>query len=337
MSLTSIVKPYRNAGLFTGALLLAAVSIGTSGAADARADVAELRAREAKVRAVVAKAVPATVAVQAGVGMGSGVIVSEDGIVLTASHVSGDAGREVSLLLSDGRIVTGKTLGANRNFDAGMVQITDEGKWPSVPLGKSADVKPGDWCVCTGHPGGVQAGRSAPVRVGRMVSTSRGTMVSDCALIGGDSGGPLFDLDGRLIGIHSSIGNSMAENRHVPIDRYRESWDRMMKGEVWGSLLGAVSFRRPPGFRDEGGFLGVQLQAQESGVTVMEVVPGSPAAKSELEAGDVVLRFNGKQIEGIQDLVLKVAAKKPGTRVTIEVRRNREIKKIHVTLGMRGQ
>jgi S1-C subfamily serine protease len=162
-------------------------------------------------------------------------------------------------------------------------------------------------------------------------------MVSDCALIGGDSGGPLFDLEGRVIGIHSSIGNSLTENRHVPIDRYRESWDRMIKGEVWGSLLGAVSFHRPPGFRDEGGFLGVQLQAQEAGVTVMEVLPDSPAEKSGLQAGDVVLRFNGAPIESLQDLVLKVAAQKPGTRVTIEVRRDTQQKKVHVTLGMRGQ
>jgi serine protease Do len=329
-------KPHRHSRLFVVVAALT-VTCFTSFASAVRADVAELRAREAKVRAVVAKALPATVAVQAGVGMGSGVIVSEDGIVLTASHVSGDAGREVSLLLSDGRIVQGKSLGANRNFDAGMVQITDEGKWPYVSVGDSKDLKLGDWCICTGHPGGVQAGRSAPVRVGRMVQISRGTLVSDCALIGGDSGGPLFDLEGRVIGIHSSIGNSMAENRHVPIDRYRDSWDRMIKGEVWGSLLGAVRFRLPPGFNDEGGFLGVQLQAQESGVTVTDVVAGSPAAKAGLQVGDVVLRFNGKPIEGLQDLVLKVAAKKPGTRVTIEVRRNTQNKKVHVTLGKRGE
>jgi serine protease Do len=336
MTVANTTKPYSSARLLAAFLPLAIIGFVASGNAIARADVAELRAREAKVRAVVARALPATVAVQAGAGMGSGVIVSEDGLVLTASHVSGDADREVSLLLSDGRIVKGKTLGANRNFDAGMVRITDEGKWPFVSLGNSEDVKSGDWCVCTGHPGGVQAGRTAPVRLGRIVSNRRGTMVSDCALLGGDSGGPLFDLEGRVIGIHSSIGNSMAENRHVPIDRFRESWDRMAKGEVWGSLLGAVSFHRPPGFRDEGGFLGVQLQAQQSGVTVMEVLSDSPAEKAGVKTGDVVLRFNGKPIEGIQDLVLKVAAKKPGTRVTIEVRRGAANKKVHVTLGTRG-
>jgi serine protease Do len=302
----------------------------------ARADLAELRAREAKIRAVVARALPATVAVQAGMGMGSGVIVSADGLVITASHVSGEPGKEVALVLSDGRIVKGEALGANRNFDAGMVRITDEGTWPHVPLGISKDLQKGDWCVCTGHPGGLRPGRTAPVRVGRIVHITRGTLMSDCALIGGDSGGPLFDLEGRVIGIHSSIGNSMAENRHVPIDRYRESWDRMVDGEAWGSLLSAARFQFPPGFDDKGGFLGVQLQAQESGVTVKEVVTGSPAEKAGLQVEDVVLRFNGKPIEGLQDFVLKVAGSKPGTRVTIEVRRGEETKKIHVTLGQRG-
>ncbi len=301
-----------------------------------RADLAELKAREAKIRAVVEKALPATVAVQAGMGMGSGVIVSADGIVLTASHVSGDPEREITLLLSDGRVVKGKSLGAHRSVDAGMIRITDEGTWPHVPLGKSEDVKPGDWCVCTGHPGGVQAGRSAPVRVGRIVHKSRATLMSDCALIGGDSGGPLFDLEGRVIGIHSSIGTSMVENRHVPIDRYQESWDRMVKGEAWGSLLSAARFHLPPDV-NKGGFLGVQLQAQENGLTVMEVIPNSPAKNAGVKVGDVISELNGKAVEGLHEFVLQVAGKKPGTRVTLGIRRDDKAKKIHLALGNRDE
>ena len=163
------------------ALAVIAVVGGLWNASAARADLAELRARQEKIQAVVAKALPATVAIQAGMGMGSGVIVSEDGLVLTASHVSGDPDQELTIMLADGRIVKGKTLGANRSVDAGMAQITDKGPWPFVPVGQSGDLDLGDWCVCTGHPGGVQPGRAAPVRVGRIVSNSKSTMMSDCA------------------------------------------------------------------------------------------------------------------------------------------------------------
>ena len=328
------IHPFRRQGLVAAILMCAAVL--TFAPAHVRADIAELKARQEKILQVVKKAVPATVAIQAGPGMGSGVIVSADGLVLTASHVSGEPGQEISIILSDGRVVKGKTLGGNRSVDAGMVQITDEGSWPFVPLGKSGELARGDWCVCTGHPGGVQVGRTAPVRVGRIVNTGHAMLISDCSLVGGDSGGPLFDLEGNVIGIHSSIGAAMSENRHVPIDRFRESWDRMAKGEIWGSLLSAARFQFPPGIDDKGGFLGVQLQQQDDGVTVMDVIPGSPAKRAGIEAGDVVTRLNGKPVDKVDDLVVRVAQKAPGTRVTIEVRRGGDAKKIQVVLGNRA-
>jgi len=295
----------------------------------------ELQSRQEKVQAVVKNVLPATVCVTGGVGMGSGVVVSKDGLVLTAGHVSGKPDREVTLIFPDGKMVKGKTLGANRSFDAGMIQITEDGEWPYVEIGKSKDVEQGQWVVCAGHPGGWRVGRTPPIRLGRVVMLSKNSIITDCSLIGGDSGGPLFDLDGRLIGIHSSIGASLAENRHVPIDRFHESWDRMAKGEAWGNLADMARFQLPEGLV-KGGFLGVRLQETEDGnVSVVDVVPGSAADKAGMKSGDIILRVGSEDVESVRDMVLKVARRKPGAEVKVAIQRGDEKLDLVAKLGKR--
>src|SRR5262249_60443961 len=95
---------------------------------------------------------PAVVNVKIGMGQGSGVIVSADGYILTAGHVSGPPNRTVEISLADGRKVKGKTLGVNRSIDSGMIKIISEGKWPHVELGDSGALKKGQWCLAVGHP-----------------------------------------------------------------------------------------------------------------------------------------------------------------------------------------
>ncbi len=181
-----------------------------------------------------------TVNVQQGLAQGSGVIITPDGYVFTAAHVAGKPGKEATITLSDGRKVRARTLGSNRDMDAGLLQIIERtGRpWPHASLGSSADLKPGQWVIASGHPGGWIEDRGAVIRVGRVLQKMNSTLVTDCALIGGDSGGPLFDLNGRLIGIHSRIGTETVDNMHVPIDVYRTHWDRMAASQAWGSLPG---------------------------------------------------------------------------------------------------
>src|SRR4030095_1140333 len=100
-------------------------------------------------------------------------------------------------------------------------------------MGASDAVKYRQWCLATGHPGGYQEDRQAVLRLGRVSDNESGAIVTDCTLVGGDSGGPLFDLDGRVIGINSRIGQNLAANMHVPVNTYRSSWERMAKGEAW--------------------------------------------------------------------------------------------------------
>src|SRR5205807_1727365 len=97
----------------------------------------------------------------------------------------------------------------------------------------SADLKKGQWVITVGHPGGFRPDRSPPVRLGRVIESTKSLVRTDCTIVGGDSGGPLFDMTGKVVGIHSRIGAPLSANIHVPVDTYRDTWDRLVKGEVW--------------------------------------------------------------------------------------------------------
>jgi serine protease Do len=293
----------------------------------------DLKAIEKQVQRVLAKVVPCTVCVRAG-GSGSGVIVSPDGLILTAGHVSGEPGRDVTIVMPDGKTHRGKTLGGNGTIDSGMVKLNDKGPWPFVEMGKAADMKKGDWCVVTGHPGGFRPGRSPVVRVGRVLEVNltvpRAYVRTDCTLVGGDSGGPLFDMHGRVIGIHSRIDRSITANLHVPVDTYRETWGRLVKGERWGGGIGRPV--RPTGEPD----LGCKLDTVEKVCKVLEVLKGSSAEKAGLKVGDVIRTFDGKAAATAAALLDELKKKRPGDEVTLEVQRGTETVKLKITLGRKA-
>lgn len=298
--------------------------------AEAPKDIKQLQALQSKVQAVAKKVIPCTVGLQMGGGAGSGVIISKDGYVLTAGHVSGAAGRDVNILLSDGRMLKGKTLGANRSIDSGLIKINGDGPFPHVEMGKSGELKAGQWCIATGHPGGYQIGRTPVVRLGRVQRNTKSAVVTDCTLIGGDSGGPLFDLDGKVIGINSRIAGSLAANVHVPVDTFHETWDRLAKGEVWGSMGGG-------GPRVGGPFLGVGSAPNSNEARIGNVVQGSPADKAGIKPGDIVKKFGGKPVKQFSDLVALVQKRKPGQKVKVEVLRGEETVKLDLTIGRYGR
>ena len=202
------------------------------------ANIKDLVKLESKVETVSSKVMPATVALlsdRTG-SSGSGVITTEDGLILTAAHVVQGA-EQLLVVFPDGKQVQGKVLGANYSNDIAMVKIIDAGKWPHVEMGKSRPLKAGDWVVALGHSAGFDAARPPPIRFGRVISDGPGNfLTTDCTLIGGDSGGPLFDLDGKIVGIHSSIGRSWSNNNHAGVDGFRDDWERLLNGEAWGEL-----------------------------------------------------------------------------------------------------
>jgi len=196
-------------------------------------NIADLRAIQEQATSIAQKVVPCTVALHVGMAQASGVIVTPDGFVLTAAHVIGRPGRDVTITFPDGKTAQGKTLGLNPQVDGGLVQITDKGPWPFAPIApRDESLKLGDWCLATGHPGGFQAGRTPPVRLGRVIDSERAVLRTDCIITMGDSGGPLFDMQGRVIGIHSRISEETTMNLHVPAATYQEAWEVLKAGEV---------------------------------------------------------------------------------------------------------
>lgn len=284
-----------------------------------------LRLLQRQQQLVAARAADCTVSIQIGPAQGCGVIITPSGYVLTAAHVAMRPRKPAVLTLADGRTVTATTRGMNRHVDAGLMKI-DPGQnggrdWPCATLGSSANLKTGMWCIATGHPGGYDRERGMVTRVGRILDVRKGSLVTDCALIGGDSGGPLFDLSGRLIAVHSRIGNDVADNLHVPIDHYDEWWSRMDKGDSWGYL---------PGFRPS---LGVRGNGSDSRAEVKVVTAGSPADEAGIMSGDIVERFGDIPITGFESLKNAVSDTMPGERVKVWVRREGNLVPVVVEIG----
>lgn len=183
---------------------------------------------------VAAKAMECTVSLVLGRAMGSGVVISEDGYILTAAHVVAEPDRTVEVRFPDGRITKAKSLGLHTSADGALCKITEDWEWPHMPLAtREQAAKAGDWCVAVGHPGGFDQERSPPVRLGRVIEVRPTVMRTDCPIMGGDSGGPLFDLQGRVIGIHSRISEDITDNLHVPSNAFHDAWDRIKEGEVY--------------------------------------------------------------------------------------------------------
>jgi serine protease Do len=295
-------------------------------------DLAKL---ESKVEAVSRKVMSATVALlsERTGSSGSGVLASADGLILTAAHVVQGAD-ELLVVFPDGKQVQGKVLGANYSKDIAMVKIADAGKWPFVAMGASKSLEAGDWVVALGHSAGFDAGRPPPVRFGRVVSKGPGNfLTTDCTLIGGDSGGPLFDLDGKLIGIHSSIGQSLTNNNHAGIDGFREDWDRILAGETWGALS-MNPFANP-----EMPVLGIGMAMMRGvkGVIVESVVAGSPAAAAGVRAGDVIRNLDGSAVSDGGELLQMLAKRQAGDRVKLGVARDQDSLEVMVTLKRRNE
>lgn len=278
-------------------------------AKDGPESVADLIEMEKQFRKISKEVIPTTVNLQIGNAQGSGVIVSDKGEILTAAHVIGGTGREVRIILADGRRVKGETLGLNRDLDIGLVRITEKGKWPVAEMADMKKVETGDWCLATGHPGGYRKNRPPVVRVGRVILMRDDVIQTDCTLVGGDSGGPVFNMEGKVIGINSRIGASTAWNFHVPVSAYQDNWERLVKAETWTNRPGPMA---------GGPILGVSGNDHPKGCQLTAIGEELPADKAGLREGDIITALDGKPVTGFESLAALVRTHKPGDRVKVE-------------------
>lgn len=280
--------------------------------------------------AALPKARQATVCLDLADGSGSGVIVSADGLILTAAHVSTAVGKPITVVLEDGRRVKGESLGLVASSDAAMVKILEGGPFPFVEIDRAETAKLGDWVFAVGHSGGYDKERGAVVRLGRLVRMAQATFQSDCALIGGDSGGPLFDLTGRLIGIHSRVGEQLQVNMHVPMREFTGNWEGMLRSEFIGE--GPFATRPEKG----SGYLGVATEpGKERGLRVTRVGPGSPAESAGVMAGDLLLKWNGTLLENREQMMALLAEMAAGDKLELQSLRNGTSKIFNLRLGER--
>ena len=256
-------------------------------------------------------------------GEGSGFIVSADGYILTNAHVVADAD-EVTVKTTDRREYPAKVVGVDEASDVAVIKI-DAKNLPTVRLGDPSKLRPGEWVVAIGSPFGFENS----VTAGIVSATSRAMpggnytpfIQTDVAVNPGNSGGPLFNLNGEVVGINSQIysrtGGYMGVSFAIPIDVASGVKDQLIKsGHVTRSRIG-VSIQE------------VTAQLAESfgldrphGALVGSVEDDSPGAKGGVKAGDVILKVDGETVETSSQVPLLIAGKKPGSSVSLEVWRN---------------
>jgi S1-C subfamily serine protease len=222
--------------IYLKALVIVCFAVQTAAAtnpndAPSNTSKAELKRIEADIAAVLTKIFPTVVCIESGNGSGSGVIVSEDGLVLTAAHVI-DKGTDLTVVYQDGRRFKAKALGTYGPADAGMAQILEGAPHPFASVAASESLKINECVLSLGHPGGFDLQRGAPLRIGHLMGIGERFLDVDCALIGGDSGGPSFNLAGQVIGIHSHISTAQIySNKDSSIRAFHEHWETMRLGE----------------------------------------------------------------------------------------------------------
>ncbi|CDG81967.1 Do family serine endopeptidase [Janthinobacterium agaricidamnosum] len=267
-------------------------------------------------------------------GLGSGFIVSADGIIMTNAHVVRDA-REVTVKLNDRREFRAKVLGSDPKTDIAVLKI-DARNLPVVPLGSSVNLKVGEWVLAIGSPYGFDSTVTAGVVSAKGRSLPDDSNVpfiqTDVAVNPGNSGGPLFNVRGEVVGINSQIysqtGGFQGLSFAIPIDLATRIKDQIVAtGKASHAKLGVTVQEVNQGFADS-----FKLATPE-GALVSNVERGSPADKAGLKAGDVIRKLNGQSIIASGDLPAMVGIATPGEKVTLDVWRDGKIVAVNATLG----
>lgn len=266
--------------------------------------------------------------------LGSGFVISADGYILTNAHVV-DGADEVVVRLTDKREFKAKIIGADKRTDVALIKIDASGL-PAVKLADPSLLKVGEWVVAIGSPFGFDNSVTAGIVSAKGRSLPQENYVpfiqTDVAINPGNSGGPLFNLRGEVVGINSQIysrsGGYMGVSFAIPIDVAMDIQSQLRaSGKVSRGRLGVVIQEVSKELADSLGL------SKPMGAVVNAVEKGGPADKAGIEAGDVILKYEGKVIGGSADLPRMVGGTRPGVKAMLQVWRRGAIREIAVTIG----
>jgi S1-C subfamily serine protease len=273
-------------------------------------------------------------------GTGSGFVMSRDGRIITNAHVV-DGATKVTVTLTDGRTFAGKVVGVDRVTDVAAVKI-DAADLPTVTLGSTSELIPGQWAIAIGNPLGLDNTVTAGIisALGRTSSEvgipdKRVQFIqTDAAINPGNSGGPLLNDLGEVIGMNTAIRrDAQGLGFAIPVETFNRIANQLFeRGEVQHPYLGVQMVLLTPEMRD-------RLNAEEelgfrvtddAGVLVVRVLEGTPAAQGGMAAGDIIQRVNQQPVETPADVQFQVDASQIGQPLPIEIRRGTEVKTVTV-------
>ena len=275
--------------------------------------------------------------------LGSGFIVSADGFVVTNNHVITAEGQgeveSISVTLADGNEYPAKLIGKDAQSDLAVLKITAGKPLPFVTFGNSGAARVGDWVIAIGNPFGLGGTVTAGIVSAVLRNTGSGSaydryIQTDAAINQGNSGGPMFDMKGQVIGINRAIlsptGGSVGIGLAIPSDIASPIVDKLIKGQT--IARGYLGVRIQPLNDDLADSLGVP---HNKGEFIQGVEPGKAAALGGMLAGDIVLRVSGQDVSPRQSLSYLVANTPPGTRIPIDIIRNTKPMTLQITVGTR--
>ncbi len=270
-------------------------------------------------------------------GLGSGFLITSDGYILTNEHVIEGAEEIQVTLTGRQKPYKARVVGSDRDLDLAVLKIDAGTGLPYLRLGDSDRVAVGNWVIAIGNPYGLDhtvtvgviSAKGRPVTV--QDRSYRNLLQTDASINPGNSGGPLLNLSGEVIGINTAV-NAQAQGIGfaIPSNTVKEVLeDLMKKGKVRRGWLGVSIQEVTPAIAE---YFGLEASG---GVFVREVVAGSPADKAGIQAGDILLPWNGSKIAGVDDLLEKIQKAGPGKRVQLTLWRARRLVQVSVVLGER--
>ena len=274
-----------------------------------------------------------------GLGTGSGFFISADGFIVTNNHVVENA-EEINVKLSDGRELKARLIGRDPLTDLAVIKV-EGATFPFVSFEDKAEPRVGDWVIAVGNPFGLGGTATAGIvsakarDIGGQENPYTDFIQIDAAINRGNSGGPTFDIYGRVIGVNSAIysptGGSVGIGFAIPAGIAKATTDRLMRGEkIERGYLGVTIGNLTTEYRESLG-----LPEGTKGAYITDVTAGAPGEQGGLQIGDVVISLNGRPIEGSNELTRAVGAVKPGETLRMELLRERRRQTISVRAGTR--